>query len=672
MVSAETLLQKPGSRVLISGNEAIARGCIEAGVKVSGCYPGTPSSEITDTLYDIADKTDMYVEYSTNEKVAVELAAGAAVTGVRSIASMKSVGLNVAADALVALAYIGVRAGCVVVSADDPECWSSQNEQDNRYYAQLAGIPCLEPSDAQEAKDMTLEAFRLSEKLELPILLRTTTRVNHTLTPVVLGEIEKRPAKSNFVKNPKRFVMIPSNALPGHEILLKKLEQAKEISEESPFNKTVRNGADIGVIAIGSTVGYGLEALDLLRIRASVLKLGMTHPLPSKLILDFMKRFKKVFILEELEPVLENAVRSIAFEIQNRPAILGKLTGHLPRNREYSTKIVGEALANELGKKLPAQVIDGENFKLSFETPSRPPVLCPGCPHRASFYIMRTNLKMETVYCTDIGCYALGVNPPLAVGDILMCMGASVGVAGGISEVQDQPVLSIIGDSTFFHAAIPALINAVNNNHRIVVAVLDNMTTAMTGFQPHPGSIDSKRRGSKVAVEEIAKGCGIKYVRVVDPYNLQETEKALKEASKFPGPSLVVLRHLCSTYEIRTTGRKRHFRVIDAQCEGCQACIKAFGCPAIHFENGRAKIDPQLCSGCGFCVNVCPAHAIEQLQPYYHIISERCVNCQACIKTLQCPAIQVENNQVLIDETLCSGCGFCARLCPSNAIEPAM
>jgi len=612
MVSVEALLGKHGSRVLMSGNEAIARGCIEAGVGLSTCYPGTPSSEITDTLYEVSEKTGMYVEYSTNEKVALEMAAGAAVTGVRSVASMKHVGVNVASDVLVTLAYVGVRAGCMLVSADDPNCWSSQNEQDNRYYAQLAGVPCLEPSDAQEAKDMTIEAFRLSEELELPILLRTTTRVSHTLGPVSLGKIEQKRPKAEFFKDAKRFVMIPSNALVRHEVLLKKLEDAKQISDATHLNRIIGDSSGVGIIASGVSFSYSLEALEVLGVTASVLKLGLTYPLPSKLTLDFVRRFKKVIIVEELEPILENAVRSIVFGIADPPMIFGKLTGHLPRNREYSTGIISDAISKILGTELPRQITAGREFRLSLDIPARPPVLCPGCPHRASFYIMKTTLKTGTVYCTDIGCYTLGVLPPLAIGDISLCMGASVGIASGVSRTQAEPVLSIVGDSTFFHASIPGLINAVSNNHRIIVAVLDNGTTAMTGFHPHPGAIDPTRDGNNVSIEEVAKGCGVRYVKVVDPYEIDKARQTLHEAAAFPGPSLVVLRHPCNIIKTRKNGRSPHYYVRDTKCTNCQVCVRTFGCPAFSVEGDLIRIDEALCTGCGFCLNVCLYGAIEQ------------------------------------------------------------
>jgi indolepyruvate ferredoxin oxidoreductase alpha subunit len=598
----------------MSGNEAIARGCVEAGVKVSTCYPGTPASEITDTLYAASEKTGMYVEYSTNEKVALEVAAGAAVTGVRSIASMKHVGLNVASDVLVTLAYEGVRGGCVIVSADDPGCWSSQNEQDNRYYAQLAGIPCLEPADAQEAKDMTIEAFEISERLEIPVLLRTTTRVNHTLSPVTLAEISKKPSKAQFLRDVKRFVPIPSHALIRHQVLLNRLDQAREISETIVFNKVLREGEEIGVITSGVSANYTLEALRKLSINASVLKLGLTHPLPPRLILDFVRRFNKIFIVEELEPILENAVRSIAFGMSNSPVMLGKLTGHLPRNYEYSTGIVCDAFCKGLQKNIPKQIVKSRDFRLSFEIPQRPPVLCPGCPHRASFYVMRTTLKPSTIYCTDIGCYSLGVLGPETIGDILICMGAAVGLASGVSRVQETPVLSIVGDSTFFHAAIPGLVNAVTNNHRIVVAVLDNMTTAMTGFQPHPGSLDSNVRGKHVAIEDVARGCGVEFVKVVDPSSVAETKQILKEAASFSGPSVVVLRHQCGMLQTSKDGRRQPYLVADSKCNGCLLCIRNdyFGCPAFYIEEEKAKIDRRMCNGCGFCIEMCPFGAIEQ------------------------------------------------------------
>lgn len=594
-------------RLLLLGNEAIVRGALEAGVKVATAYPGTPSSEIVDTFHRIAEKTGVYVEYSVNEKVALEVAAGAAVSGVRALCSMKHVGLNVASDAFITLAYTGVRGGLLVVTADDPSCWSSQNEQDNRYYARLANVPMFEPSNSQEAKDMTRSALKLSEELELPIILRTTTRVSHTLAPVTLGPLEKSVVKGVFIKDAHRFVMVPSNALVRHDVLLEKMKRAEEVSENSEYNRVVGDGKEVGVIASGAAFNYAVEALDKLGVKASILKLGLTYPLPSKKILNFLQGFDKVLVMEELEPILENDVRSIGFALEKRPKIYGKLTGHFPRSKEYSIDVVYRGVAASLGLTPP---LDAKRQGLTPPpTPPRPPILCPGCPHRASLYAAKTTLGKEVAYCTDIGCYALGVQPPLEVGDILICMGASLGAASGISHVQGSSAVAIVGDSTFFHASIPALVNAVYNNHRIIVLVLDNLTTAMTGFQPHPG-VESTR-GSRVMIEDVARGCGVKYVKVIDPMNLWEARKTLKEAASFEGPSLIVMRRACSVDERRRGVHNPPYVISREKCNKCLACLKALGCPAFYLSEGELKIDEVLCSGCGFCVHICPTKAIE-------------------------------------------------------------
>jgi len=608
MVNLNDLITAQTGRLLLLGNEAIVRGALEGGVKAATAYPGTPSSEIIDTFYKIARQTGVYAEYSTNEKVALEVAAGAAVSGLRSICSMKHVGLNVASDAFVTLAYTGVRAGLVIVTADDPSCWSSQNEQDNRYYARLANVPMFEPSNSQEAKEMTVSAFELSEHLELPILLRTTTRTNHTLSPVNLGPLKYGAVKGKFLKDAERFVMVPRNALKMHDVLLEKMKKALEISESSEYNSVTRNG-EVGLITSGVAANYAAEAVEKLDLRASILKLGMTYPPPSKKILDFIKDHKQVFIIEELDPILENDVRSISASLDKRPEIYGKLTRHFPSSREYSTRIVYDGLAKVLGRTSFSEAVGQKPLEI-VGTPARPPVLCPGCPHRASFYVLRTTLGKDVIYSTDIGCYALGIQPPLQIGDLLVCMGASLGTASGISLAQGEPAVAIVGDSTFFHASIPALINAVYNNHRILVLVLDNCTTAMTGFQPHPGVKSVKK--NNVIIEDVARGCGVKFVKVVDPMNVQEARSTINEATRFQGPSLVVLRHICSIYERREGIRHRPYSVSEKDCNGCLACIKALGCPAFHIVDGKARIDEVLCMGCGFCVHICPSKSIEQ------------------------------------------------------------
>ncbi|MEM2988529.1 MAG: indolepyruvate ferredoxin oxidoreductase subunit alpha, partial [Candidatus Bathyarchaeia archaeon] len=504
---------KPGSKQLLLGNEAIARGIIEGGVSVATTYPGTPASEIVDSLAAIAEEVGIYVEYSTNEKVALEVAAGASLSGLRSSTSMKMVGLNVAADALMTLGYLGVRGGMVIITADDPNCHSSQNEQDNRYYALMANIPCLEPSDPQEAKDMVLDAYRISEELELPILYRSVTRLSHSRRPVVFGEVG-RPRKAKFERDYGRFVMVPSNARVRHMALLEKMESAKRISDAFPYNKRLGDG-DLGIIASGNAFNYVMDAIEVIGADASVLKIGMIHPLPEKRVLEFLADHETVLVIEELEPFLEMGIRALANKHSLRTKILGKEELRLPRHGELSIKQVALAISGALGRDPGIRFENLEISKLLSEIPARPPILCPGCPHRASFYAIKASGMGDAIFITDIGCYALGSLPPLSVGDVLLCMGASAGLSAGVSKATGKPVVGIVGDSTFFHASIPALINAVYNRHRFVYVVLDNMTTAMTNFQPHPGSgLDSLGRPSKrILIEEVAKGCGVEFIR---------------------------------------------------------------------------------------------------------------------------------------------------------------
>jgi indolepyruvate ferredoxin oxidoreductase alpha subunit len=607
--------------VLLLGNEAIARGILEAGISVVTTYPGTPASEIGDSVSEIAAKAGLYMEYSTNEIVAVEVAAGAANCGIRALAAMKHVGLNVAADMVMTLAYAGVRGGFVIVTADDPECYSSQNEQDNRFYALLSNLPCLEPSDSQEAKDMTVSAIEISEKLELPVLLRPTTRVSHTRGPVEYGKIMKPNLRGKFIKDVRRLVMVPANSRPKHPVLLKKLEEAKEISEASPYNRIVHEGKsrEFGIISSSSAYNYAIEAADLIDLDASVLKLGMTYPLPEKMIGNFLKRHKKIIVVEELEPYLEMQVKAIAKDYAPDVEIFGKMSRlYFPRDGEFSTRVVASGLAKITGRKLPIAFdrIDVRYAEVAKDLPRRPAILCAGCPHRASFYVMRRVAGEKAVYSTDIGCYALGCAPPLSAGDIMTCMGASLGTAEGISKAISESTIAIIGDSTFFHAGIPGLINAVYNNHRVVVAVLDNMATAMTGHQPHPGTgmTGMKKPTQRVLIEKVAEGCGVKFVRVVDPFKVKETEAVLKEALQYSGPSVIVFRSPCTLMVVRERRRKGAaigFYKVTENCTNCMACIKLLGCPALVVEDGKVSINEVLCTACGLCASVCPYKAVE-------------------------------------------------------------
>ena len=609
-----------GKRVLLLGNEAIARGILETGIGVMTTYPGTPASEIADSIALVAKDADMYMEYSTNEIVALETAAGAAICKVRALTAMKHVGLNVAADALMVFAYTGVRAALIVVTADDPECYSSQNEQDNRYYALLSNLPMLEPSDAQEAKDMIHYAVEISEKLELPCLFRTTTRVAHTRTPVVLDKILKPNMKGDYQRDPKRFVMVPANARVYHKVLLDKMEKAKTITEESPFNKITRTGKEVGIITSGIAYNYATEAADLLNLDASILKLGMTHPLPENKIVNFLKAHKKIIIIEELEPYLETQIKAVAKDHVPNVKVYGKTeTPYFPNYGELSTRQVIEGLAKILNKKpsIAFIEIDKKYSQASKILLPRPPILCPGCPHRASFHVIRTAAAGKAITTTDIGCYALGYQPPFQVGELMFCMGASIGTACGISKVMGQDTVAIVGDSTFFHASIPGLINAVYNNHKITLIVLDNLTTAMTGHQPHPGTgkTGMNTQTEKVSIEEVAKGCGVKYVKVINPFKVKEATSIVKEALKTEGPSVIIFRSPCTLLTISEKRRKglqvTSCRVTE-KCTNCMACVKLLGCPGLEIEESRVVINETLCTGCTLCVAICPYQAIEE------------------------------------------------------------
>jgi indolepyruvate ferredoxin oxidoreductase alpha subunit len=615
------LQEKLGKRVLLLGNEAIARGILEAGIGIVTTYPGTPASEIGDSISEIAEDAGIYMEYSTNEIVATEVAGGAANCGVRALTAMKHVGLNVASDFVMTLAYAGVRGGLVIVTADDPECYSSQNEQDNRFYALLSNLPCLEPSNSQEAKDMTISAIEISEKLELPVLLRTTTRVSHTRGPVVYGRVTKPNLKGEFIKDVKRLVMVPANSRPKHPVLLRSLEKAKEISETSPYNIVVHEGKnkEFGVISSSSAYNYTVEATELLGLNASILKLGMTHPLPEKMIAKFLKKHEKIIIVEELEPYLEMQLKAIAKDHAPSVEIYGKMSKqYFPREGELSTRAVATGLAKITSRKLPIDFgkIDENYAEVARSLPPRPPILCAGCPHRASLYVIKRVAGEKAVYSTDIGCYALGCAPPLRAGDIMTCMGASIGTAEGISKVISQNTFAIIGDSTFFHAGIPGLINAVYNNHKVVVAVLDNLATAMTGHQPHPGTgmTGMHTPSEKILIEDVAEGCGVKYVKVVNPFKIKEAEAVLKEALARSGPSVIVFRSPCALMVVRERRRKGAEIVvckITDKCTNCLACVKLLGCPALIVEDGKVEINEALCVACGLCASVCPCNAVE-------------------------------------------------------------
>ena len=622
----ELLEDSPGKKILLLANEAIARGVLEAGVRLVALYPGTPSSEIGNNLTAMAPHIpNFYFEFSANEKVALEVAGAAAVAGVRSMMVCKGPGLNVAADPFFSLAYVGVRAGMIIVVADDPSMWSSQNENDSRYYALMGNMLMVEPSDPVEAKSMLLDAYEFSEKFSIPVLFRTTTRVNHTRAPVELGPIKSRPEKVEFNKEPLRFVPVPSVARTRHPWLLSQIELAREYSEKSGLNFTVGKG-DLGIITSGVSFNYVLEALDILALEAEVLKLGITHPIPEKMISGFLQKHKTVVMAEELEPFLETHARRLAQLHKIDVDIQGKEQGHFPRIYEYSPRIVVEALAKITNCNTPInyEAIDQEVKRLP-ELPPRPPLLCAGCPHRATYYAIRAATRGKAIYPSDIGCYTLSIAPPLETADILFDMGSSITTACGLAEVTDQDVVATIGDSTFFASGLPGIASAVYNQHRICLVVLDNRTTAMTGHQPHPGTgmTGMQKQVPPLDIAEACRGLGVKYVKTIEPFMsiaglVGEVREMVKWARENHSPAVLISREPCALLtaaERRRTGDFPPKYQVDPEiCNACKRCLNRLSCPAMYMdpETEKAVIDEALCNLCGTCVAVCPQGAIKQ------------------------------------------------------------
>ncbi len=609
------LTDKPGEKMLVLGNEAIARGAIEAGVAFAATYPGTPSSEISLNFFQISKETDLYFEYSTNEKVAMEAAAAAAACGVRSMAVMKHVGLNVAADTLMTLAYVGVKGGMVVLTADDPFMFSSQNEQDNRYYARLSGLPMLEPSSVAEAKEIVGYAFDLSEKLGEPVLLRTTTRINHSTGVVTLDKLRARVTKGGFAKDPMNLVTVPAVSRKLHVKLLQNYEAAKEISETSPYNKVEGTGK-WGILCSGVSYLYVTDAVADLGIadKVRILRVGFSHPLPTRMIQDFLKGCEKALVVEEGEPILEDSAKACAQEAGLTLPIRGKAPELFSRLYEFDPGLVRGIVAAYFGVACTAPAkVDLADVP---PVPQRPPTLCAGCSHRATFYEVRKaaeGLNLETLYPTDIGCYTLGVLPPLSMADYLLCMGSSTGTVGGFSKSCDRKVVSFIGDSTFFHSGISGLINAVFNNHNFTLVILDNGTTAMTGHQPNPG-VDMEQLKltgyGRVSIEAVVRAIGVPHVAVIKPYKVKKSIEAIKEALNFKGVSVIISEELCALYaNSLKLPRRKPFHVSD-KCKNHRNCMNDLACPAFYTWKERVQIDANLCTGCALCAQICPENAI--------------------------------------------------------------
>ncbi|AMQ18274.1 indolepyruvate ferredoxin oxidoreductase subunit alpha [Thermococcus peptonophilus] len=636
------LWDKPGEKVLLLGNHAIARGALEANIAVYAAYPGTPSSELTDTMAAVAKKAGVYMEYSTNEKVAFETALAAAWSGLRAMTAMKHVGLNVAADSFLSSVGMGVEGGFVIMVADDPSMWSSQNEQDTRVYAKFANVPVLEPSSPHEAKEMTKYAFELSEKFKHFVILRTTTRSSHARGDVVLGELpeEIKTGKrkfGKFKKDPTRFVDIPAHARKFHPQILEKIEKIREELNNCPFNWIEgKEDAKVGIIAPGLSYAYVKEALAWLGVdNVKVLKLGTPFPVPYGLLEKFFDGLEKVLIVEELEPVVEEQVKTWAYDKGLRIPIHGK--DLVPRVYEMTTRRAVEAIAKFLGLETPINFaeIDEKYEKVSQIVPPRPPSLCPACPHRNTFFAIRKAAGPKAIYPSDIGCYTLGVLPPLRTVDTTVAMGASIGIGHGLSIAMNgslaeekhkggkekQIIVATIGDSTFYHTGLPALANAIYNRSNVLIVVLDNEVTAMTGDQPNPGTGQTPHGpGKRILIEEVARAMGADFVEVVDPYDIKATYETIKKALKVDGVSVVVSRQPCALYRIGQMRRRGEkwpiYHVIEDKCTGCKICINAYGCPAIYWdaEKKKAKIDPTMCWGCGGCAQVCPFDAFEPMK----------------------------------------------------------
>ncbi len=568
---------------ILSGNEAVARGAFEAGVGFASAYPGTPSTEI---LENIAKYKEIKSEWSPNEKVAFEVAFGASMGGVRSLVAMKHVGVNVAADPLMTAAYTGVRGGLVLVSADDPGMHSSQNEQDNRNYARFAKIPMLEPSDSMEAKEFIKEAFDISEKFDTVVLFRMTTRICHAKSVVELGDRSERE-RIPYERNMEKFVMLPSSARKRRVVVEERLKALKEFAETTPLNKIEMKGTDLGIITSGVSYQYAKEAFP----DASIFKLGLTNPLPIEKIKEFASKCKRVLVVEELDPVIEEQLKAYGMSVDGRNVVPG----------------IGELSVDILKKATGEKVEEVETAPV----PARPPVLCPGCPHRGIFYTIK---RQKLIAMGDIGCYTLGALPPLSSMDLCLCMGASVGGAAGISAVLDdeqrKKVVGVIGDSTFFHSGITGIVETIYNHDRGVLLILDNRITAMTGHQEHPGSGKTLhgKEAKTVDIEKLCRGLGVERVIHADAFDLEALDRILKEERERDGLSVVIVEGGCVVH--RRDLIKPPYMVDPEKCKECNMCFKV-GCPAISKnQDGRTFIEAALCAGCGVCAQVCKFDAI--------------------------------------------------------------
>ena len=616
-----------GEKEFLLGNEAAVRGLIEAGVSIAATYPGTPSSEIGNVLSVLAKDANMYFEFSTNEKVAMEVAATAAVSGLRSFTFMKHVGMNVAADSFMTTAYSGVNGGMVILSADDPSLFSSQNEHDTRNYARLANVPILEPSNCQEVKDMVKYAFDLSEEFKLPVIVRTTTRVSHMRGVVEFGEVRDNSSnndnhwmRGHFNKDPSKYVPVPAFAGDMHVRLWDKIHKIEKLTDESELNCEVKFSDDkkYGLISSSSAYNYAHDVVKFNNLDINILKLGFSYPFPHNKVKEFLTGVDEVFIVEEVDPIIEKEVLACIGREKLDIVVHGKLDETFPIYHEFNSDIVADGLNKVLNFKENCEINYSSSLeKLQVDIPSRAPVLCAGCPHRAMYYginlaIEELGLKpSDVIFASDIGCYTLGINPPYNAADYLLSMGSSVGDGCGFSVSTDQKVASFIGDSTFFHSGVSPLINAVHNKHNFVLTVLDNRITAMTGGQPNPGiPVDGMGdEAPEVSIRKLALACGCDYVRVINPFNLDQVIKTYKEAFERNDTAVIISKAPCTL--IKGLTKKPPVDFIEKNCNNCDKCVSQLACPAISKINGKITIDKSQCDGCNVCIQVCKYGALE-------------------------------------------------------------
>ncbi|MEJ2353442.1 MAG: indolepyruvate ferredoxin oxidoreductase subunit alpha [Anaerolineales bacterium] len=582
-------------KTLMSGNEAIARGAWEAGIKVATAYPGTPSTEI---LQSVALYKGIYSEWSANEKVALDTAIGSAYAGERSMAAMKHVGLNVASESLFYSSYTGVNAGLVIITADDPGLHSSQNEQDNRHYARFAKVPMLEPSDSQEAKDYVKMAVELSEQFDTPVLVRMTTRTSHAKSAVEIKERQEVP-KRPYVKNPPKYVMIPGYAKMRHPVVEQRMLKLREWAAGAEINTIEWGDRSMGIITCGIAYQYAREVFP----HASILKLGMVWPLPEQKIREFKEEVSRLYVIEELDPFIEDNVRALGIPVEGKSIfpMIDELTPERVRQSAIQANLLSE---------------HGNGHKLEMgPLPRRPPILCAGCGHRDVFWSLR---RLKVAVNSDIGCYALGVLPPLESTDTIGCMGASIGVAIGMRHAGlEKDNVAVIGDSTFFHAGLPALATAVYNRTPLVLIVVDNRTTGMTGHQGNPGSGETLmgQEGERIDIAEVARAMGVPHVYEVESRDLKGLQSVVKEALGAGETTVIIAKTVCVFV---ASYNREPYIVVTQDCNGCTLCFR-IGCPAIYksdvldLKTNRPKawIDPAQCVGCGLCYDVCARQAIE-------------------------------------------------------------